>query len=181
MSIGDLVHELTTIRDFDLPKVRAKVQSELDAAASSEQRGRILEIFSKTLDQAERNLGARGDQEELLEKLSRERAQCYRTFIVKECTVGSGSPGGGDVSVEMLMAATNREIAAGRMTEDHALRKMAVEGAAAPHPSHSELVAKHAQLAQAKSTGSGTKPDSSNIAYAFGNVVGRKLKGFFRE
>ena len=68
MSIGDLVHELTTIRDFDLPKVRAKVQSELDAAASSEQRGRILEIFSKTLDQAERNLGARGDQEELLEK-----------------------------------------------------------------------------------------------------------------
>ena len=50
----------------------------------------------------------------------------------------------------MLMAATNREIAAGRMTEDHALRKMAVEGAAAPHPSHSELVAKHAQLAQAE-------------------------------
>jgi hypothetical protein len=181
MSIENLVNELATAKDFDMVEVREKVQREFDAAASSEQRGRVLAIFNMTLDQAERNLVARGDQEELLEKLKKARVQYYRAFLVKESTVGSDSPGGGDVSVEMLMAVTNREIAAGRMTEDHALRKMAVEGAAAPHPSHAELIAKHGRQAQPRGSGSTNKVDSSKRAYAFGSIVGRKLKGFFRE
>lgn len=180
MSIESLVNELKTANSLDMVQVAERVQRELDAAASSEQRGRILAVFNLTMDQAERNLAAR-DQEELLDKLKKARAQYYKTFIVRESSVGRDSPGGGDVSVEMLMAATNREIAAGRMTEDHALRKMAVEGAAAPHLSHAELLAKHAKQAQPTAPAATAKADGSKLAYAFGNLVGRKLKGFFRE
>ena len=63
---------------------------------------------------------------------------------MEECTVGLHSPGGGQISVEMLMAVTNREIEAGRMAEDHSMRKIAVDGVAAPHFSHAEMVAQDA-------------------------------------
>jgi len=92
--------------------------------------------------------------------------------------VEADSPGGGDVSVEMLVAVTGREIAAKRMAEDHELRRMALAGAAAPHLSHAQLVTKHA--AQGTSA-SASKVPSSKLAYAFGSIVGRKLRGFFRE
>jgi hypothetical protein len=180
MSIDALLDEITTATSLNIVDVAAKVQRELDAAASSEQRGRILGIFGMAMDQAERNLQAR-EQEDLLEQLRAARAQYYKSFLVKESTVGRGSPGGGDVSVEMLMAITNREITAGRMREDHPLRRMAVEGAAAPHPSHEQLIAKHARQAHPKDPSAPIKGDSSKVAYAFGNIVGRKLKGFFRE
>jgi len=180
MSIENLLNQLTAVKSFDIAEVAEKVQNEFEAAATSEQRSQLLAIFNETVDQAERNLAAR-DQDQLLEQLKKARAHYYKQFIVKECSVGLDSPGGGDVSVERLMAVTNREIAVGRMTEDHALRRMAIEGAAAPHLSHAELVAKYAKQAQPKGAASTNKTDSSKIAYAFGSIVGRKLKGFFRE
>jgi hypothetical protein len=180
MSIETLINELATPTSLDAAEVAERVQRELDAAVSSEQRGRILAIFNMTMDQAERNLAVR-DQQDLLDGLKRARAEHYKAFIVKESTVGFDSAGGGDVSVEMLMAATNREIAAGRMTEEHALRKIAIEGAAAPHLSHAQLVAKHAKQAPTAGPASTKKADSSKVAYAFGSMVGRKVKGFFRE
>ena len=87
-------------------------------------------------------------------------------------TGGLDSPGGGDVSIELLMTVTNREIAAGRMTEDHSMRQIAVEGAAAPHFSHAELLAKHAKLKEAT--------EKSKAAPA-PKTVGEKLKGLFRR
>ncbi|MBU6421853.1 MAG: hypothetical protein KGQ62_07195 [Gammaproteobacteria bacterium] len=146
MSIESLIGELGTAKNIDIVDVRQKIQREFDAAETSEQRGKVLAIFKATMDLVERNLAARGDQSELLEKLKAARAQDYKIFIVRECTVGLDSPGGGDVSMEMLMVVTNREIAAGRMTEGHSLRKLAVEGCAAPHLTHAELVEKHAKL-----------------------------------
>src|SRR5579872_6715701 len=112
MSIEDLAGELSKTGTFDFANIREKVEREFDTAASSEQRGRILALFSKMMDQAERNLAVRDDQQESLKQLKRARAHHYKRFIVQECTVGAGSAGGGDVSVEMLMAVTNREIAA---------------------------------------------------------------------
>jgi hypothetical protein len=89
---------------------------------------------------------------------------------VQECTVGLDTPVvGGDVSIEMLMTVTDREIAAGRMTEDFSLRKIAVDGAAAPHLSHAELVAKHAQL------------KAENKAERPAKTVGEKLKAGARS
>jgi hypothetical protein len=185
MSIETLINELRTAKSLDIVEVRKRIQEEFDAATTSHQRSRLLAIFNATMDQVERSLASRGEQEELLENLKTARAQDYKIFIVQECTVGLDSPGGGDVSVEMLMAVTNREIAAGRMTEDHSLRKIAVEGAAAPHMSHAELVATHARLkaeaAQLSPPVSDATGSKANAGYRFGAVLGRKLKALFRK
>lgn len=146
MSIEGLLNEIKTSQNLNIVDMRAKIQKEFDAAQTSEQRGKVLAIFTAMMDFYERNLPA--DQGALLDDFKKARVQDYKLFIVQECTVGLDSPGGGNVSIDMLMAVTNREITAGRMDEDHSLRKIAVEGAAAPHLSHAELVAKHAELKQ---------------------------------
>lgn len=169
-------------KSIDIVDTRAKIQKAWDAATTSEQRGTVLAIFTATMDQVDRNLESRGEVQ-LLADIREARAQDYKIFIYQECTVGLDTPVvGGDISVDMLMAVTNREIAAGRMTEDHSARKIAVEGAAAPHPSHAELLAKHAKLKRqaAAALAPKTAPGDAK-AYAFGAVLGRKLKGLFRK
>jgi len=71
-------------------------------------------------------------------------------------------------------------------TEDHSTRKIAVEDAAAAHFSPAEPAAQHAKSkAEAAQAGaapaSRAAPDSSKIAYAFGAVLGRKLKALFKK
>ena len=58
MSIESLTNELKTAQSLDISEVAERIQRELEAAASIEQRGRVLAIFNMTLDQAERNLAA---------------------------------------------------------------------------------------------------------------------------
>ena len=188
--IDRLLHELKTPGGLDLPKVRESIGKAFDASATSEQRGKVLSIFKATMDDVERHLAGRGDQVEALKNFREARAQEYKLFIAQECIVGLDTPVvGGDFSVDMLMAVTNREIAAGRMTEDHSTRQMAVKCAAAPHLSHAELIAKHAKLkdqaARSKREAATSTPDeapgSAKSAYAFGVTLGRTLKGFFRK
>jgi hypothetical protein len=90
---------------------------------------------------------------------------------------GLDNPQGGNVSVDMLMAVTNREIAAGRMTEDHSIRKHAVEFAAKPHMSHAELVERAAQI---KAAVHSIPPKSPSKAESFGAALGRGVKRFLR-
>jgi hypothetical protein len=182
--IDRVVHDLRTPGGFDLSKVRKSIGKAFDAAATSEQRGKVLALFKMTMDQVERKLSGPGDEAQLLADIQKARAQDYKIFIVQECTVGLDTPVvGGDISVDMLMDVTNREIAAGRMTEDHSLRKIAVEGAAAPHLSHAELMAKHATLKEeagaSKAEASAPKASSGTIAYAVGKTLGKRLKGLF--
>jgi hypothetical protein len=167
MSIESLKNELLTTKNFNIADVRKKILKEFDAAVTSDQRGTLLAIFKAVTDNVERNLAVRPDQAQLLEEFRKARDQDYKIFIVQECTVGLDTPVvGGDISVDMLMAVTNREIAAGRMTEDHSLRKLAIEGAAAPHLSHTELVTKHAKL----------KHDARSKGKAAPKTLGQKLK-----
>ena len=182
MSILSLIDYMKTATSKDITEVRARIGKEFDVAATSEQRGTLLALFTAFMDAMERGLAARGDQAEVLENLRKARAQDYKIFIVQECTVGLDTPVvGGDISVDMLIAVTNREIAGGRMTEDHSLRKIAVEGAAAPHMSHAELVARHAKLkAEAASTPK-AQPSKASVSYAFGATLGKKLKGLLRR
>jgi hypothetical protein len=84
------------------------------------------------------------------------------------------------------MEVTNREIAAGRMTEEHPARQAAVKCAGEPHMSHAELIEKHAKLkaeaaARPNAPALKAKADSSPAAYAFGALLGRKLKDLFRK
>ncbi|MGA7540689.1 MAG: hypothetical protein WBW93_18170, partial [Steroidobacteraceae bacterium] len=162
---------ILTTNNFNIADVRNKILKEFDAAVTSDQRGTLLAIFKAVTDFVERNL-VRPDQSQLLEDFRKARDQDYKIFIVQECTVGLDTPVvGGDISVDVLLSVTNREIAAGRMTEDHSLRKQAVEGAAAPHFSHAELLAKHAKLKD--------EAEKSRAAPA-PKTVGEKLKSLFR-
>jgi hypothetical protein len=186
MSIQSLIEYMKTATNKDITEVRDRIWKEFGVAATSEQRGRLLALFTVFMDEMERGLAQHGDQK-MLEDFRNARAQDYKISIVQECTVGLDTPVvGGDYSIEALMAVTNREIAAGRMTEDHSLRKIAVEAAAAPHMSHAELVAKHAKLKdeagrapKAEAPAPKMKPGSGTVAYAVGKTLGKKLKGLF--
>jgi hypothetical protein len=167
MSVEELL-EMTSsplVAITDPGGVRNKIHDEFDAATSSEQRGVLLALFKATFDITESHL-AKNSPEKLAE-FQKARAQDYSLFLVKECTVGLDSPGGGNVSVEMMKAATDREVAAGRMTEDHTLRKLAVEGCAAPHLTHAQLIEKHAELKAASA------PMPKTLV--------QKVKGLFRR
>jgi hypothetical protein len=170
VSIDALVNEMKAAKSLDIVDIRERIYSEFDAAQTSDQRGKLLTLFTAAVNLVERNLASRGDDyAEMLANLQNSRAQDYKLFILKECTVGLDTPVvGGDISVDMLMAVTNREIAAGRMTEDHSMRKTAVERAAAPHLSHAELLAKHAKLKEEAAKSTATPPQT----------FGMKLKGF---
>jgi hypothetical protein len=164
----------------DLRAIRDKIHEEFDTATSSAQHGALLGIFHAAMNIAESHVAKTGTPEQLAE-FQTARAQDYNLFIVKESLVGVESSGGGDVSVEMLMAVTDRELAAGRITEDHRLRKLAVEGCAAPHLTHTELLAKHAMLKAGAAPAPKAPPSSASISYAFGATLGKKLKGLFRK
>lgn len=188
MSIERLLNEMKAATSFSgatAMDMRERIVKEFQAAVTGEQRSTLLAMFTALMDQVDRHLAGQADQAEVLAKFRDARAYEYKSLIYQECIVGLDTPVvGGDISVEMLKFVTDREIAAGRMTEDHSVRKIAVEGAAAPHLSHAELLAKHAKLkAEAAKSKAGTAAQApsgnASTAYAFGAVVGRKLKGLF--
>jgi hypothetical protein len=181
MSIETMVKEIQSATSDDLEVIRKRIEEEFVAAKTSDERAQVLAIFKSTMDRVERGLTARGGQEQVLADLKAANAYVYKSLVVQECIVGGDSPGGGDISVERLMGVTNREIAADRMTEDHSLRKIAVQCAAAPHSSHAELLAKHAKLQAGATPAPKAPPDNAASAYAFGAVLGRRLKGLFRR
>jgi hypothetical protein len=185
MSVQSLIDELKATGSVDIAKFRERIEQEFKAAVTSDQRSKVLAVRHATLDQVERHVAARGDQQaEVLKNFREARAYEYKSLIYQECIVGLDTPVvGGDVSVDMLMAVTNREIAAGRMTEEHSIRKNAVEFAAVPHLSHAELVSKHAKLKEQAAAASAPKvtPSSAAVAYGVGATLGKKLKGLFRK
>jgi hypothetical protein len=179
LSIESLVKEIEAATSHDLEKIRLRVEEEFFAAKTSDERSQVLGVFRATTDRLERHL-ARGGYEKELAGLREANAYEYKSLLYQECLIGGDSPGGSDVSVEMLKAVTDREIAAGRMTEDHSVRKTAKTASAAPYLTHAELLAKHARL-QAGATPTPKAPPGNARAYAFGAVLGRKLKGLFRR
>lgn len=179
--IESLVQEIEAASSHDLEKIRQRVEQEFFAAKTSDERGQVLAIFRAMTDRLERHL-ARGGYEKELASLREANAYEYKSLLYQESLVGLETPVvGADISVERLMAVTNREIAAGRMTEEHSLRKIAVQCAAAPHLSHAELLAKHAKLQAEAASAPKTPPASASVSYALGATLGKRLKGLFRK
>jgi hypothetical protein len=153
----------------DLPAIRNKIVAEFASARTSDQHASLLAMFKAAMDIAEAHVAKTGTQQQL-EELQKARAYDYKSLVIQECMVGLDSPVvGGDVSVEMLMAVTAREVAAGRMTEDHSVRKLAITASAAPYLTHAQLLERDAKLKGAR----------SSKAEAIGVVLGRKVKGLF--
>lgn len=61
------------------------------------------------------------------------RDKLYKTLLLSEVMIGE------NVSTSRLFAVTEREVACGRMKENHTLRQLAVTASAAPYLSDEEL------------------------------------------
>jgi hypothetical protein len=117
---------------LDWRALREEIHDEFERARSDEERSALLAVFKAVMDLVERS----GEiPPEKLDLFRETRSKDYNLLIVRECLVGE------NVSVEKLDAVTQREVAAGRMAGDHALRTQAEVGMLAPHLSHAELIA----------------------------------------
>lgn len=79
------------------------------------------------------------------------------------------------------MAVSDREIAAGRMTDDHSLRQLALTASVAPHLTHAELLAKQAKLQAGTPPAPKAPPSNASVSNAFGATLGKMLKGLLRR
>ena len=121
MSVSKLIQELedTPLHEpFDWIAFSARLNEEFIAATTSEERSDLLAARTVAMEFVVRQLELHGEH---LEKFTDACELEYKRLIVQETLVD------GVVSYEEMLHVTDREIAAGRMSEDYALRAMAIE------------------------------------------------------
>jgi hypothetical protein len=121
MSAAQLIEEIESLppdQPLDWAAISQRVNAEFSAAATSEERGEILAVRAAAIEVLEIQLELHGDQ---LEKFIDVCDLDYKRLIVQEASVDS------HISFEKMLNVTDREIKAGRMSEDFALRQIAKE------------------------------------------------------
>jgi hypothetical protein len=121
MSVSKLIQELENVpphEPLDWIAFSARVNEEFGGATTSEARGELLAARAVAMEFVVRQLQLHGEQ---LEKFTDMCELEYKRLIVQETLVD------GVVSYEEMLHVTDREIAAGRMSEDYALRAIAIE------------------------------------------------------
>ena len=121
MSVSKLTQDLENApphEPFDWMAFSARVNEEFGGATTSEERGDLLAARAVAMEFVVRQLQLHGER---LEKFTDMCELEYKRLIVQETLVD------GVVSYEEMLHVTDREIAAGRMSEDYALRAMAIE------------------------------------------------------
>jgi hypothetical protein len=122
MSVAKLIQDLEEMpldEPFDWIAFSARLNEEFTAATTSGERSDLLAARAAAMEFVVRQLELHGDQ---LEKFTDACELEYKRLIVQETLVN------GAVSREAMRRVTDREIAAGRMSEDYALRAIALEG-----------------------------------------------------
>lgn len=128
MSVSKLLEDASPHEPFDWIAFSARVNEEFAAATTSEERSALLAARSVAMALVVRQLGLHGED---LEKFTDACELEYKRLIVQETLVDGG------VSYEEMLRVTDREIASGRMSEDYALRAMAIEECPQPEqPEH---------------------------------------------
>jgi hypothetical protein len=121
MSVSRLTQELEDAppdQPFDWIAFSTRVNEEFGAAWTSEERSELLAARAVAMEFVVRQLQLHGEH---LEKFMDACELEYKRLIVQETLVD------GVVSYEQMLHVTDREIAAGRMSEDYALRAIAIE------------------------------------------------------
>jgi hypothetical protein len=121
MSVSKVIQELEDMppdEPFDWIAFSTRVNEEFAAATTSEERSELLAARAVAAEFVMRQLELHGDH---LEKFTDVCELEYKRLIVQETLVD------GVVSYEEMLHVTDREIAAGRMSEDYALRAIAIE------------------------------------------------------
>jgi hypothetical protein len=126
MSVSKLAQDLEDVspnEPFDWIAFSARVNEEFAAATTSEERSDLLAARAVAMEFVVRQLELHGEH---LEKFTDACELEYKRLIVQETLVD------GVISYEEMLRVTDREITAGRMSEDYALRAMAIEECAQP-------------------------------------------------
>src|SRR5580692_9886728 len=121
MSVSKLIQELEDMpldEPFDWIAFSARLNAEFAAATTSEERSALLAARTVAMEFVVRQLELRGEH---LEKFTDACELEYKRLIVQETLID------GVVSYEEMLHVTDREIAAGRMSEDYALRAIAID------------------------------------------------------
>jgi hypothetical protein len=121
MSASKLIQELEGMpagEPLDWIAFSARVNEQFSAATASEERGDLLAARAVAMEIVVRQLELHGEQ---FEKFTDACELEYKRLIVQETLVE------GVVSYDEMLHVTDREIAAGRMSEDYALRAIAIE------------------------------------------------------
>ena len=121
MSVSSLIQQLEEVppdEPFDWIAFSARVNEEFGAATTSGERGELLAARAAAIEIVVRQLQLHGGH---LEKFTDACELEYKRLIVQETLID------GEVSYEEMLHVTDREIAAGRMSEDYALRVIAIE------------------------------------------------------
>ena len=121
MSVSKVMQELEDMppdEPFDWIAFSTRVNEEFAAATTSEERSELLAARAVAAEFVMRQLELHGDH---LEKFTDACELEYKRLIVQETLVD------GVVSYEQMLHVTDREIASGRMSEDYALRAIAIE------------------------------------------------------
>jgi hypothetical protein len=121
MSVASLTQELEdqpSDEPFDWIAFSTRLNEEFAAATTSKERAELLAARAVAIELVMRQLQLHGEH---LEKFTDACELEYKRFIVQETLVN------GVVSYEAMLHVTDREIAAGRMSEDYALRAIAIE------------------------------------------------------
>jgi hypothetical protein len=116
-----LIREIESMppdQPIDWIAVSERLNAAFTAASTSAARGEVLGVRATAIELVELQLQLHGDQ---LEKFIDACDLEYKRLIVQEALVGS------QISFERMLSVTDREIAAGRMSEDFALREIAKE------------------------------------------------------
>lgn len=115
--------------DADFERDVAAQEAVFRRPESFECRGALLAVFKSVMDIVESKLAG-----EEREKFRAARENHYKVLLTQESVVK------GHICVETMYQVTTREIAAGRMSPDFSLRKMAEQGVAVPHFTRDELL-----------------------------------------
>ena len=121
MSASQLIEEIESLPPdqlLDWTTISKRVNAEFNAAKTPEERGEILAVRAAAIEVLEIQLKLHGDR---LEKFIDVCDLDYKRLIVQEASVDS------HISFERMLSVTDREISAGRMSEDFALREIAKE------------------------------------------------------
>ena len=112
------LEDLPPHEPFDWIAFSARVTEEFGAATTSEERSKLLAARAVAMELVVRQLQLHGEH---LEKFTDACELEYKRLIVQETLID------GVVSYEEMLHVTDREIAVGRMSEDYALRALAIE------------------------------------------------------
>ena len=118
-------------KELDFRAVRDEIHAASELTTDPHERVVLLKLFHLVLDAAERSGNVAPEN---LDTFRQIRAKDYRLLLMREVLIGE------NVSTKLLNAVTQREVQAGRMSEQDELRLFAVKALAEPYLSVQDLL-----------------------------------------